>query len=70
MRAVLEAAGIRNILTKCQGTPNPHNVIKATVQALQQLRSAEEALRARGKTLEEMLTAVRGRRWRSSSKSR
>ena len=52
VRNVLEVAGVRNILSKCIGTSNPHNVIHATVQALQQLRSAEEALRARGKTLE------------------
>jgi small subunit ribosomal protein S5 len=49
---VLEVAGVRNILSKCIGTSNPHNVIHATVNALQQLRSSEEALRARGKTLE------------------
>jgi small subunit ribosomal protein S5 len=51
---VLEVAGVQNILSKCIGTSNPHNVIHATVQALQQLRSAEEALRARGKTLESL----------------
>jgi small subunit ribosomal protein S5 len=45
---------VQNILSKCIGTSNPHNVIHATVQALQQLRSPEEALRARGKTLEWM----------------
>ena len=54
VRAVVEVAGIQDILTKCIGTSNPHNVIHATVQALQQLRSAEEALRARGKTLESL----------------
>jgi len=54
VRNVLEVAGVRNILSKCIGTSNPHNVIHATVQALQQLRSAEEALRARGKTLESL----------------
>ena len=54
VRNVLEVAGVRNILSKCIGTSNPHNVIHATVQALQQLRSPEEALRARGKTLESL----------------
>ena len=54
VRPVLEVAGVQDILTKCIGTSNPHNVIHATVQALQQLRSAEEALRARGKTLESL----------------
>ena len=52
VRPVLEVAGIQDILTKCIGTSNPHNVIHATVQALQQLRSAEETVRSRGKTLE------------------
>ena len=54
VRNLVEVAGIQDILTKCIGTSNPHNVIHATVQALQQLRSAEEALRARGKTLESL----------------
>ena len=54
VRAVVEVAGIQDILTKCIGTSNPHNVIHATVAALQQLRSHEEAARARGKTVEEI----------------
>jgi small subunit ribosomal protein S5 len=54
VRAVVEVAGIQDILTKCIGTSNPHNVIHATVAALQQLRSHEEAARARGKTLDEV----------------
>ena len=54
VRAVVEVAGIQDILTKCIGTSNPHNVIHATVAALQQLRSHEDAARARGKTLEEI----------------
>ena len=54
VRAVVEVAGIQDILTKCIGTSNPHNVIHATVDALQQLRSVEEAVRARGKTVESL----------------
>ena len=54
VRAVVEVAGIQDILTKCIGTSNPHNVIHATVAALQQLRSNEEAARSRGKTAEEI----------------
>jgi len=54
VRAVLESAGIRNVLTKCQGSRNPHNVIKATVAGLKRLRSAEDAAKRRGKTLAEI----------------
>ena len=56
VRAVVEVAGIQDILTKCIGTSNPHNVIHATVAALQQLRSHEEAAKSRGKNLEELLS--------------
>ena len=51
VRAVLEAAGIRNILTKCQGSRNPHNVLKATVNGLRRLRSAEQVSRLRGREI-------------------
>ena len=49
-RAIVEVAGIKDILTKSIGTSNPHNVIHATVEALQQLRDPHEAARRRGKT--------------------
>jgi small subunit ribosomal protein S5 len=49
VRAVLEAAGIQNILTKSIGTSNPHNVVRATVTALRMLTSAEENAKRRGK---------------------
>jgi small subunit ribosomal protein S5 len=54
VRAVIEAAGIRNILTKSQGSRNPHNVVKATLVGLQHLRSLEETARRRGKEASEV----------------
>lgn len=48
MRAVLEIAGVQNVLAKSQGSSNPHNVIKATIDALSKLRSPMEVARQRG----------------------
>ncbi len=54
VRAVVEASGIQNILTKCLGSNNPHNMVKATIEALRELRSPEEIAERRGKTLAEI----------------
>lgn len=55
IRAVMEAVGITDILTKSLGTSNPQNVLKACFQGLQSLRSAEDVARLRGKTVQEIL---------------
>ena len=54
VRAVLEAAGVSNILTKCLGSHNPHNMVKATLDGLGALRSAQSIADLRGKTIEEI----------------
>jgi len=48
IRAVLEVAGVGDILSKCLGSNNPHNAVKATMNALSQLKSAEQVLARRG----------------------
>ena len=55
VRAVLELAGIRDVLAKSLGTTNPVNLLKATVNALVSLRRPEEVARIRGKTISEVL---------------
>ena len=55
VRAVMQAAGVSNILTKSIGTSNPHNVIKATFEGLRSLKDPQEVARLREKTLEEIL---------------
>ena len=54
VRAVVELAGVRNVLTKCLGSHNPHNMVKATIAALQQLQTAEHVAARRGRTVEEL----------------
>ena len=55
VRAVLEAAGVQNILTKCLGSNNPHNLVKATIDGLRRLRSANQIAGLRGIKVEEIV---------------
>ncbi len=54
MRAVLESAGVHNVLAKSQGSSNPHNVVKATIDALSKLRSPQTIARSRGISVEKL----------------
>lgn len=54
MRAVLEVAGVRNVLSKCMGTRNAGNVVRATVAALASMKDPESIAAKRGKTVEEI----------------
>jgi small subunit ribosomal protein S5 len=54
VRAVMTSAGIQNVLTKSIGTTNPHNVIKATFDALKKLKNREDVAALRGKTVQEL----------------
>jgi len=53
VRAVLEVAGVHNILTKCLGSHNPHNLVKATIEGLRQLRAPADISASRGKGVRE-----------------
>ena len=54
MRAVLEIAGVHNVLAKSQGSSNPHNVVKATIDGLTKLRSVRQVARERGVSVEKV----------------
>ncbi|MFN3714912.1 MAG: 30S ribosomal protein S5 [Alcanivoracaceae bacterium] len=55
MRAVLEVAGVQNVLAKCYGSTNPVNVVRATYEGLKSMSSPEQIAAKRGKTVEEIL---------------
>lgn len=55
VRAILESAGVQDILTKSLGTTNPHNVLRATMDGLRRLKNPEMVARTRGKDVEEIL---------------
>jgi small subunit ribosomal protein S5 len=55
VRAVLESMGLRDVLTKCLGSRNPHNLVKATLAGLEHMESAEKVAAKRGKSVKEVL---------------
>jgi small subunit ribosomal protein S5 len=57
VRAVVESAGVTNVLTKSIGSANPHNVVRATFAGLQSLKDPVSVARFRGKSLEELVGA-------------
>ena len=57
VRAVVESAGVTNVLTKSLGSANPHNVVRATFAGLQALKDPVSVARFRGKSLEELVSA-------------
>jgi small subunit ribosomal protein S5 len=69
MRAVIELAGIKDILTKSLGTNNPINTVRATIEALQALRTAQEIAELRGKTVEEIVGRRLAQAYRSAEQT-
>jgi small subunit ribosomal protein S5 len=55
MRAVLEMCGVKNVLAKCYGSTNPVNVVRATFNGLNQMKSPEQVAAKRGKSVEDIL---------------
>ena len=70
VRAVLELAGIKDVLSKSLGTQNPINLVKATVEGLRSLRRPEDVAALRGKTVAEVLGLATGRRRRRDAAGR
>ena len=54
MRAVLESVGVTDVLAKSKGSSNPHNLVKATINALKELRDAQTVAKHRGVTLDKV----------------
>ena len=59
VRAVVESAGIHDILSKCIGSSNPHNVVRATIKALKELKSLEQIASKRGKETADLIAQDR-----------
>jgi len=55
MRAVLEIAGVHNVLAKCYGSTNPVNVVRATIKGLQDMKAPEQIAAKRGKSVDQIL---------------
>ena len=60
VRAIMDAAGITDVVTKCIGNSNPHNLVKTTFKALEKLQSLDYVAKKRGKSREEILERIRG----------